>query len=359
MFLINNEILSSREHPEEYAWLMKKLNEIKDSKKRYVTFNAFPTATYQEDESGRKRKSPKIRVISAESVLMNEDMDWAGQSWAYFSHQSALKNENGSYSLKSKGMPLSQSNTFDSGNKSDRELIFYLRHVSQNRFVVEVDEEKDNREKAEKIANETEAKSIVYSVKSPINPEVVGSEDAMRNLAATWGVPGINDLSLHEIQNHLWDRVELSQNRYSQTKRGYKEFVDEALKLGDGSKRTTIILGIQKGVLVFGDDNLWYLHTKGGAKQALCPVFVGQDKQRDEILIKYLVSNDTAYEMTERAVIDGDNTVLKESLGKAEVSYEDMKAEAEARLGYPKAVAAKTSKVNLKKALDGNIMYKE
>lgn len=359
MFLVNGEILSKKEHPEEYGWMQRKLTEIRKEGKKTLVFKAFSKSTMQTDESGKKRKSPRARVISAETTFpfspTDSDDDAVFQTWSYFPHQNALKNDAGVRSLRNKGMRLYQSNVYSLDRKDDIEQVFYLRYISQNRFVTEVDDERDNRIKAEKIMNETEAKNLVYSNKSPIHPDVIGTEDAVRNIASTWGIAGIDGLSFSEIQNQLWDRIELSQYRYGQTKRGYKEFVEEALKMGDGSKRTTVILGIQKGVLKCEDD-FWYLTTKGGAKQPLKAVLGGKHQQDEEIM-RFLLNDDIAFEMVELAVQNGDNTVITEAL--KDRTIQDLRKQAIGELGYPPIVINKKSKKDVQDIIDSGKKYEK
>ena len=355
-YLFNGEILSKKDHPDEWAWIEKKKKELRSSNKKSFVFKAFPHPTYQKDETGKTHKTSRRRFISAQSTLINEDMDYAGQTWAYYPYQGALKNEGaGIFSLRNMGMGMDQIERYDIDH--DIELIVYLKYISQNKFITEVDKAKEAKEKAEKEASKAEAWALIFSKRSSIHKDVIGSEEPLRTLAATWGLIGLDELSYAEIQNQLWDRVELSQLRYNTTKRGYDEFTSEALKVGDGEKRSTIMIGISKGVLKFNsDNNIWNVTTKGGAEQFLTPVYPGQEKQKDEILIKYLVENDRAYELVESAV-NGSGSVNTEP-PKTELTYQDKKNKAHKELGWP------LGKLNIKEAeldklLEGNIKYQE
>jgi len=334
MFAINNELLSKSSHPEEWAWKEKKLKEIRSSNKKTVVFKAYQKAAFHEEvDTGRAINMPRNRIIGQEATFYNEDLDLT-QTWAYSPHVNGFIHEHGAYTLRKKGLKIAAEEVLDT--QRDAELIFFLRYCSQNRYIKEVDIDKDNREKAEKIMAETEAKNLIYSKKSVIHPDVIGSEGPMRAIATAWGVSVTDEMSYYTIIDELWNRVQISNTRFNNTKRGFKEFVEEVLKLGDGTKRTTVILGIQKEVLFF-KDNVWYLNEKGGSERILVAVPIGDENNKNEILVKYLVENERAYESVELSIQDGSNIT---AIGKLQEkrTRQDLLKECRESLNWPNKI---------------------
>lgn len=354
MFAINKKLLTQRTHPEEWKWMESRFKEIRSEGKSHIVFKAYAKPAFHEEvDTGRVLNMPRRRVIGKEATFFNEEMD-AMQSWAYAPNVSGFKNEHGSFELKEKGLRLSAEEVYDVNSK-DIELIFFLRYVSQNRFIKEVDVDKENRKKAEKVASEIEAKNLIYSMKSPIHPNIIGSEQPLRSIAISWGVSNTETMSVYTVMDELWNRVQMSNSKYQHTKRGFNEFTEEVLKLGDGTKRTTVILGIQKGILTY-KDNVWYLTTKGGSEQILVGVPIGDEKTKDEVLIKYLLTNDRAYEAVELSVENGSGALVTEKLAGKRVR-QDMIAECRDNLGWPHLVLNKKKNPELEDILNDREQY--
>ncbi len=354
MFAINNELLSKKSHPEEWKWMNDKFKEIRDEGKKVISFKAYQKGAFNEEvDTGRAINMPRNRIIGQEATFYNEELD-VTQSWAYSSHVDGFKHEHGVYTLKKKGLKISSEEVF--GVEKDIEMIFFLRYISQNRYVKEVDLEKDNRIKAEKIMAETEAKNLLYSNKSVIHKDVIGEEGPMRAIATSWGVPVTDNMSYYTVVDELWNRVKVSDDRINHTKRGFKHFVEEVLKVGDGSKRTAVILGIQKNIL-FIKDNVWYLAEKGGSERILVAVPIGDENNKTEILIKYLVENERAFESVELSIQDGSNVVMKDKL-KVKRSRQDMIKECKEHLEWPSAVLNKKKNPELEEILEDREVYK-
>lgn len=351
MFAINKELLSKRNHPEEYAWMESKIKEIREEGKKYYMFRAYKNPTHVQDDRGRHIKVPRRRLVPREVSFQNDEMGGVHQTWYFGQTMASFKNVHGLIELTFKSLLLNENEVFST--EKDMETIFFLRYLSKNPYVSEYDPEKLNRLKAEQEGLEIEARSIIFSKQSILHPEKIGSEEPLRSLASIWGMGDISDMGIHTVMTGLWDRVQHSQKNYHNSKRGYAEFVREALKIGDGDKRSTIILGIERGTLVCRD-NIWFVLTKGGTEQILCAV-TGPSSSRDEELIKYLTGNDRAYEIVELAVNNGDNSLVTERGSK--MSRADLMDKCNVELLWPKAELVKMKNVEIQELLDNKTKY--
>ena len=149
----------------------------------------------------------------------------------------------------------------------DSELIFFMMEVcpfvKKGRIVME-DKEGEARKEIEKAIGSDDVKFHVYSKYSPLSPEQTGSEDTLRLLASAWGIANVEDMGINEIRLALVEAVETSQGNYNVTKRGYNEFLTETKVTNLLVLRANIQRAIDKGIIVFDEDNMsWKFKSSG------------------------------------------------------------------------------------------------
>jgi hypothetical protein len=145
-----------------------------------------------------------------------------------------------------------------------------------------------------------EALRLISNPSSPISIEVTGSDDVLKQLAIAWGVPNTDGMTASQLKINLRNAVIKSQDNFLTSQRGFKEFVDDANRLGDSDKRSTILLSIERGILSF-DDNIWFVTNREGGKQFLLSIPTDGVTRKDDWIIKHLVKseNNQFYELVE------------------------------------------------------------
>lgn len=299
MFLVNGEPLHEKTHPTEYAWMKKKFKEIRDSGKEFFNFSAFNKRVQLLREDGRLIPQKQRRRLISMTGSTTEPTG-VHQTWSYASGMSALNPDgSGNYTLKRGTMAMDYDTAYSV--ERDIELIFFLLHLSNNKKIKHVDYAAKRKAEASMIALRSKAESLVYSIDSPIHPENIGTEQPLRNIGLAWGITNALSLDIYSLMGELWNSIQVSQQNYHRTERGYSEFIEEVYKYGDTGKRAAVILGIERGVLKY-DGNIWKMVTRGGAEQFLCGVPVQDEANKDEYVMKYVLDVNYIYEALEAAL---------------------------------------------------------
>lgn len=302
MFIINGEPLNPKTHPQQYAWMQSKFEELRKSGKKMWTYSAFQRRAKIMREDGRlvPQKTRK-RIVSLVGST-SDATEGIPETWAYATGFNALKADSvGGYTLNRSTMPLDFDTKFDVTKSNDIELVFFFEYLSKNRNIRKIDYEAQAKNNAEKAALRSKAESLVYSNDSPLHPDSIGSDQPLKTIALSWGVTNAMNLDMYSIMTELWNKVQTNQNNYRTTKRGFKEFIDEVGNYGDSSKRATITLAIEKGTLRY-DGGLWKLVTAGGVEQPLCAVPKQDEVQKDEYVMEYLLNTPKWFEVIEASL---------------------------------------------------------
>ena len=100
----------------------------------------------------------------------------------------------------------------------------------------------------------------------------------------------------YDLMHELWNKVQSSEQNKRNTKRGYKEFIEEVNKYSNIESRANVIKAIEKGYLIYSN-NIWVLKTAGGAEDFLCGVPRSDEQNKDEYVLKYVLDNQYVYEV--------------------------------------------------------------
>lgn len=300
MFIVDGEPLSQKQHPNEYKWMQEKFEEIRKSGKKEFYFRSFEKrAMYLRAEDNRLiPQKDRNRWVSMKGNTSAPTGVY--QTWCYATSMSALKSDGaGRYTLIRGTMPLS----FDTIFKVDKdiELIFFFLHLSGNRKVKNIDFEADLRKEAKENALFTKAHSLIYSEDSPIHPEFTGDAKQMKNIGLAWGIPNALNMDVYSVMKELWSKVQLGQQQYHSTRRGFAEFIEEVENYADTTRRSTVILGIESKLLVY-KGGIWKLITTNGSEMFLCGVPPTDEKNREEYVTKYILDNEKVFEALDAAL---------------------------------------------------------
>jgi hypothetical protein len=343
MFLINGEPLSARLHPEHFKWVQDKQKEIKSEGKKIYKFSTRQRRAKALREDGKMINVDQYRGVSMISTLIDEKNGLSTyDQWSYVVSLNACKPlGDGRYEPNVKTKLLRNEDIFDVN--ADIELIIFLKYISQNKKIREVDDRKLNLERAEKEALETKAKFLIYNTESPIHPDKTGSDEMLKNIAIAWGVVGVEEMDVYNVMHELWERVQSSQAMIASTGRGYEVFCNEVMKYGDGSNRAAVILAINRGIIEY-KQGIWFLHSKGGAEDMLCAVPAGRESQKDEYAIKYVLGDEYVLENV-RMALEENSDPIKVALGD-KMKRMDLLEEV-TKLGHKRGVAQRKSNEEL------------
>ena len=112
----------------------------------------------------------------------------------------------------------------------DPELIFFFSELSpfiKNGKIILENKEHEARTIIDKEIGVLDAKFFIFSDNSPISVKATSNEDALRTIAASWGVADVDEKSISEVQLALHKAVEKSHASRGITGRGYTEFLAE------------------------------------------------------------------------------------------------------------------------------------
>lgn len=348
MFIVNGKILSQKEQPKLFKWYQEKCDIIQDVKKKQYIFTAQMTPTYETDDHGRKRKLHRFKSVPSISTIHNEEFK-ESQTWQYVPSANSIRNDNGMLSVVNP-RPFVIGTTYSLNKVNDVDIIFFLLYISEalkNKHVFELDKDKLNKEKAKKSEIAAEAQYILYHSLSPISPESTGAENAIRQIAMSFGVSGVKDKDLSEVRNDLWDIVIKNDKLGAKKDFGLEGLIKSADKIKNSSKRAYILTAIEHGMIYY-EDFKWYLRIKGSTTRELCHVAAHNEKEKNEYLIDYVLSNHEFYDLISAAVRNPNASMVNEISD--EVQRGEL-IEMAANMGWDKIELRKKKNVELKEII--------
>lgn len=182
--------------------------------------------------------------------------------------------------------------------KQDPDKAFFLCEISsvvKNGEVTVIDREADDQKELDKISDTSMVEYMVGNPSSPIAPEVLGSDNILRDLAAGWGVINSENAPLSTLRKQLIINVKQSHKNKEKTKRGFDEFVNDMNALQKGGDnavkiRKDIQLALENKKLLH-EENKVILFPGTDVQRELFkhrPTEVGLWKER---LLDYLLAN--------------------------------------------------------------------
>lgn len=311
MFIVNGKILSEKEQPELFKWYREKCNLIQDTKKMHYMFNSQMKPTFEEDDHGRKRKIKRLKSVPSTSTIYN-DKFMESQTWQYVPSANSIRNDNGMLSVVNP-RPFVIGNSMNYHKVDDIDIIFFLLYISEalkHKHIFEYDKDRDNKQRAEKSEIAAEAQYLIFHRLSPASPENTGSEDALRQIAMSFGIVGVKDMDLPEIRNKLWDEV-MKNDRLNKKDFGFDGLIKAVNKVKDSAKRAIVQTAIELGFLYYSEYK-WYLDIKGSKTTSLCNVPVHDQKNKNEYVIEYILKNIEFLDLVRAAVQKPDENKVNE-----------------------------------------------
>ena len=356
MFVVNGKMLSKKEQPELFAWYQKKLDEIRKYPSDYYIFSSSKTSQYEVDDHGRKRKIKRYKAIPPSSTIFNDEFS-ESQTWNYVVSANSVRNENGMLSIVNQH-PFAIGARYNLHKENDIEIVFFLVYISEavkNKHIFIIDKHRDNIEQAERSKIAAEAQFLLYHDTSPISPESVGSEDAIRQIAMSFGVLGVIDKHLAEVRNSLWDRIMDKEKTRDKGLFGFEGFLNAVSKIKDSAKRAVILTAVELGFLYY-EDLKWHLQIKGVETRELCNVPPNDEGEKKEYLIDYVLKNIEYFNLISTAVREPEKSKIRDDTDKLE--REQLIDEA-ARLGWERTVLYKKKTKELEEIVANVIQPKE
>jgi hypothetical protein len=365
MFIRDGEQLnlSKKDLNKTEQWIKSTLQEINRSNKMYV-FKAKMKPVRLEDSNGGIHVDHRYVSVPTE-VLFSNPKTSLTENWQLLTNSGGFKKRaDGTIDVQREpGIRISTEGLYLDSSK-DAEKIFYLKHISvgqYGKYLYLEDKAAEAKKLDEELMMQDMAFNIISDPKSIISENITGSTDAMKQLAVAWGVVSADSLTYSELKLNLRKALIKSQNDFVKTRRGFREFINEANRIGDSEKRSTILLGIERNILVF-EDNMWSLRTREGGLQMLRTIPPGQESSKDDWIIRFLVAkeNDAFYELLE-GLIKNPITIKPRvnNIKDQPKSRADMIRECKGNLGWPHKMVFGKKNEELEQIISDQLKYTE
>lgn len=316
--------LNKKELDETELWVKEELQRIKKSKNVFI-FKSTMKPTMLPDDYGREHVDHRGRSIPTVTIY-NNPITGLTENWQLLVNAGSYKKRgDGSIDVRREpGILITTDGRFFDPEKHT-EQIFFLLHLSgavKSRLIYLEDKQLEAKRLDEELMIQDMALNMIMNPSSVISEEITGSLDTMKQLAISWGVPNVERLTASELKINLRKAVIASQDGYVSTRRGFKEFLADANRVGDTEKRATILLAIERNILHF-EDNTWSVRTRGGGLQMLRSIPIGEENKKDDWIIRFLSAreNESFYTLV--------HTLLTEPVSEKVVSLEREMTKAE------------------------------
>lgn len=310
MFIVNGSLLTKKDQPELWSWYQKQLKELREADKKKYTFASRKRFHFETDTNGRKRRRKQNTSVPPTSACEVEG--FGAQTWTYIPTANSIKNENGMISaLNPKPFLIGNSTSYSTNE--DLEIVFFLTQISgalKNGHISMIDKDQDNLDQAKVAMLESEAYYLVYNNQSPISVGKSGNEKAIRNLARSYGLLGIDTMGIAEVQNKLWAKLQ-GQNK-NKAKINFGKFIEDVYKSQDQEKRSLIMLAVERKVIYY-ENQVWFLNVRGEHNQQLCTIPANQDSERFEILVGYILDNEEYIDIIKESIDNPVKRIVKQN----------------------------------------------
>jgi hypothetical protein len=368
MLLRNGEPinLNHKDLDETEQWVKDEIQSIAQSNKPYVIKTKMRLRPLLDDQ-GFTHIDQRNKAIPTETTFKNPTTN-LNENWQYLENGNQYKRMPGGdvKVTKTPSLVVSTAGTVRGRvlhSSKDAEVIFFLTKISAsavNGKIYLEDKEKEAKVRNRQRSLEIQAKNIIYNEQSPVSLEATGDESLMRQLATLWGVEGADSITYSEVKFMLEQRLDTSQANLIKTNRGYNEFINDAHRIGDYEKRSTVTLAIQKGILLF-EDNLWYLRTKEGGLQMLLSILPEQVAERESIITNHLTKkeNDRWIEIIDDMLTNPDAGKVLEQDPIEKWNKKKLMDYCKSELKYPHKVVFSKKVPELRDIVKDKLVYQE
>jgi len=245
MILVSNKPIDSLpENDLRRVWYNKEIAKIKQ--KEAVIIKKI--VSYRLDAQGKRHKPP-IQGIQSKQMFVSE---MGEEIWACC--QSYQENADKTYKFTPNYYYIE--NLITLNPKTQFELIFYFTCiVNLAKYGCTIDNpEEEAREISDKELPELDVKYAIYKH---------NDREELNFVAQTWGITNAKDMGENQLKQKLFEVVKKSEANKINTKRGYKEFIDEVLKSNPevAEARAVVNMAISKGIITVDPTRCKYAET--------------------------------------------------------------------------------------------------
>lgn len=297
MIYIRGKRIDEDQESKHYKEYRKGLDEIAANKKLYE-FQATNRIRWETNKDGKMvRARPQARRIPYKT-------DYDGDMVIYFDpsiHRFDTTLGGERVLRGAQGFIYEDMFYLDPKKAKDREFIYYIMHYSKyfkSGKVILVNREKDAKDLSEFERDKSAVHFSIYHPTSQISKEVTGSEDEMRRIARQWRVPGVDELTYHQLQHELWNYVQASEKNKRTTGRGYREFINDINIVKNDDIRAFMHLAAQRGVLIYDEINSCVkLIAKGGVETTIRNIERAKWADKEEEMFKFFLNDKRWFEI--------------------------------------------------------------
>jgi len=158
-------------------------------------------------------------------------------------------------------------------------LFYYMKKsASINNQLIHYDPAARAREKAKEQELKGQLYFLVYNSESPL----VQDTNSLKDVARSWGVRKVGDLSIAEIQEELFNKV-------TGTRGGMQKFVGSVQDKRAVGKKSKIREAVEKEIIVFNPSTLeWKFKTRGKETSLICKIDESDRGRAEDTLMTYL-----------------------------------------------------------------------
>ena len=299
MILVSNKPIDSLplDDPRR-KWYVEETNKIKRLKEAVIIKKI---TSFRLDATGKRHKPPVQGIQSKQQFVS----DWGDEVWACAN--SYKENVDKTFSFTPNFYFLESLITLNP--KTQFEIIFFFTcivNLAKYGYTIDNPEE-EARELNAKDLPELEVKLAIY--------KSIENLDELRSIAKSWGLTSADTMQDQQLKLRLFEIVKKSEQNRVNTKRGYKEFIDEVFKSNPemSEARTTVNMAVDKGILTV--DHSTRRVKYADTQDTICIVPLDEkDRINDFVSETLLKSRNSEMYETIKLDVAGPNSVEKPSI---------------------------------------------
>jgi hypothetical protein len=288
MILVDNQpILSLPESDLRRKWYEKEIAIIKKKPDLFIK-----RTTYYKLSDGKRKKPPRHAVNSHKLISTDRGME----NWACCDTYTK-DDKTGRLSLKPNCYHFQDRHRVDP--RKDFEKVFFFTCVLnlQNLGFIVEDQEREAKERSDKELAEMDVRYAIFRQLD---------DTRLKDIARAWGIAGVDSTGINVLREALFTTVKRSHEAYIETKKGFKEFMDDVLYANPEviEARKYVSLALERQIL---DVNATSRHVKYNGNTLFILPLEQTTRKTDYIADKFLEGQGRMEGMMEtlRQDIDG------------------------------------------------------
>lgn len=261
----------------------------KDYKKTYDRF-VEEVRSFKSPVTLKIRRANKIRTDSKGTPLPppSDNLSWksvvntasGSETWVY--QESIPEKKDGEYRFRKMGEWVRGSLVIHPSRQMDKLFYFMRKSPYINRTLIHYDPAAEAQRKVLTKQLEAELYFHIYNRDS----DLVKEPNRLRDIAKSWGVKKVSELSIPEIQEELFSKVTSGDDRRT---KGIKAFIDSVGDKSKISREARIREAIEKDVISLNDMEMaWKFKSRGKETAEICKVESSDKGKEISVLMDYL-----------------------------------------------------------------------